>query len=250
MIDAAFVLRPGTVGMIDASATSRPSTPRTRSRAFTTAFSPVPMAHVPTGCCVNPRSHECRLPVPPRYLRSDRANLPSSDSRLWLGAINGARYGDSPDPVDGRTAAEKPSARQPELPPVHLRLGLAHVVPDELWLEHRLEEGERHPQEKMIVRTACFEQQHGSVRSGAESVGDHAAGRARADDDVVDSLVVLLSHSSLVRREQSRSQVLGVNRGDRRPPEQWVAGCAHATRMAVSASRSSRGLAKKRCRVL
>jgi hypothetical protein len=50
MTVGAAVLPDGMTGMIDASATRSPSTPRTRSSGSTTASSPVPIRHVPTGC--------------------------------------------------------------------------------------------------------------------------------------------------------------------------------------------------------
>ena len=49
-IVAACVLPPTMSGMIDASATRRPSMPRTRSSGSTTASSSMPILHVPTGC--------------------------------------------------------------------------------------------------------------------------------------------------------------------------------------------------------
>ena len=48
MIDGAFVLPVVTIGIIDASATRRPSMPCTRSRGSTTAAASVPILHVPT----------------------------------------------------------------------------------------------------------------------------------------------------------------------------------------------------------
>src|SRR5215813_6071870 len=50
MMLGALVLAEGIVGMTEASAMRRPSTPRTRSSASTTASSPDPIAQLPTGC--------------------------------------------------------------------------------------------------------------------------------------------------------------------------------------------------------
>src|SRR5258705_4401432 len=49
MIVGAFVLAPGIRGMIEASTTRSPSTPRTRNSGSTTAVSSEPIRHVPTG---------------------------------------------------------------------------------------------------------------------------------------------------------------------------------------------------------
>ena len=49
MIDAALVLPPTRVGMIEASITRSPSMPRTRRRSSTTAISSRPILQVPTG---------------------------------------------------------------------------------------------------------------------------------------------------------------------------------------------------------
>ncbi len=49
MTVGAFVLPDVMRGMIDASTTRSPATPRTASRSSTTAASPYPILHVPTG---------------------------------------------------------------------------------------------------------------------------------------------------------------------------------------------------------
>jgi hypothetical protein len=49
MTVGAWVLAEGIVGMTEASATRKPSTPRTRRSASTTASRPDPIAQVPTG---------------------------------------------------------------------------------------------------------------------------------------------------------------------------------------------------------
>src|SRR5262249_35790666 len=87
--------------------------------------------------------------------------------------------------VDGRGAADHLAARIVEAAAVEplLRLGLEHPV------RARVADGEevahRDVEPDQIVLAAGFEQQHARSRIGGEPVRQHAAGRPRADDDVV-----------------------------------------------------------------
>src|SRR5262249_59007146 len=87
--------------------------------------------------------------------------------------------------VDGGGAADHLAARIVEAAAVEplLRLGLEHPV------RARIADGEevadRDVEPDPVVVAAGFEQQHARCWIGGEPVRQHAAGRARADDDVV-----------------------------------------------------------------
>jgi hypothetical protein len=87
--------------------------------------------------------------------------------------------------VDRAGAAEDTPSRNLDVPVVHprLRLGLEHPV--DLAVEHDLAETDRHVDPGIAVAPAGLEEQH-AMRAGlGQAVGQHAPGRARADDDVV-----------------------------------------------------------------
>ena len=69
--------------------------------------------------------------------------------------------------------------------PVHVRLGLADIAPGERRIPERAHHSERHADHQAIVAAARLHQQHANLRILAQSIGEHAARRAGADDDVV-----------------------------------------------------------------
>ena len=88
--------------------------------------------------------------------------------------------------VDRTRSAQHLAARLKHLPPVEarLRLGLVHPV-DGLFLEQPAI-AERHVDPEVGILWARLEQQHRILAVRAQAVGEHAAGRACADDDVVE----------------------------------------------------------------
>src|SRR5205085_12161234 len=57
--------------------------------------------------------------------------------------------------------------------------------PVELRVVEQEGEAERHAHQRMAVAAAGFQQQHPPAAIGAQPVGQHAAGRAGADDHVI-----------------------------------------------------------------
>ncbi len=90
-------------------------------------------------------------------------------------------------PVDRARAAEHLAARVVDPPPVHVRLRLGLVAPVVEAAADREGQRRRHVDEDVPerVRAPRLEHQHGGGRVGREAVGQHAAGRPAADDDVV-----------------------------------------------------------------
>ena len=98
--------------------------------------------------------------------------------------------------VDRARTAEHFSARLKHLAAVQsgLRLGLVHPV-DGFFLE-QFAVAERHVDPEIGVLRSGLQQQHGMLAVGAQAIGEHASGRAGADDDVVEfgSVIVVIVH--------------------------------------------------------
>ncbi len=88
--------------------------------------------------------------------------------------------------VDRRAAAEHAAARIRQRAAVQARLGLCLVEPVGAWIADAVQVSDRHVNPVVVVLAAGFEQQDGHVRVFGEPVREHATGRARADDDVVE----------------------------------------------------------------
>ena len=87
--------------------------------------------------------------------------------------------------VDRRRAAQHLAAHRLDLAAVHVRLGLGAIAPVEHVVFVHLAHAERDMDERIEVAPARFDQQHARRAVLAQPVGQHAAGRAGADDDVV-----------------------------------------------------------------
>ena len=87
--------------------------------------------------------------------------------------------------VDGRRAADHLAARiiQAAAVEARLRLGLEHPV--RARIADREQVADRNVKPDPIVAAAGFQDQHALGRIGRQAVGEQAAGRARADDDII-----------------------------------------------------------------
>jgi hypothetical protein len=86
--------------------------------------------------------------------------------------------------VDRGGAADHLAARAGHAPPAHVRLGLGAVAPVVAAHVHRVGECAGHPDEGARVAAAMLDHEDGAPRLG-QAEGHGAAGRARADDDVI-----------------------------------------------------------------
>ena len=87
--------------------------------------------------------------------------------------------------VDRGRAAQDLAARAMDAAAVEARLRRGVVAPVVLGAVHRDREGRGHLDEDAAVAAAEFEDQHPGPRVLGQAGGQHAAGRAGADDDVV-----------------------------------------------------------------
>ena len=88
--------------------------------------------------------------------------------------------------VDRRGAADHLAARIIQAAAVEARLGFGLEHPVGARIADREQIADRNVEPDPVVAAAGFQQQHAVVRIGRQAVGQHAAGRARADDDVVE----------------------------------------------------------------
>ena len=88
-------------------------------------------------------------------------------------------------PLIARGTAEHPPARRMHRAVVHAGAGFGGKIPVEARIAEGLEEPGRDLEVGVPRLPARFQQQHAPPRIGGEAVGQHAAGAARADDDVV-----------------------------------------------------------------
>ena len=88
--------------------------------------------------------------------------------------------------VDRGGAAQHLAARREHAPPVQRRLGLRLIGPVDVGAREQLPVAERHVDPEILVARPRLEQQHRAAPVGGEAVGEHAARRTRAYDDVVE----------------------------------------------------------------
>ena len=90
--------------------------------------------------------------------------------------------------VDRTRSAENLAARLDHPAVVQLRLGIGRVEPIDLGVGEQLAVAERNVNPDVAVRPAGLQQQHAMAPRRGQPIGENAAGRAGADDDVVEVL--------------------------------------------------------------
>src|SRR5687768_13208751 len=87
--------------------------------------------------------------------------------------------------VDRGAAAQHLAARIIDRAPAEPRFGFGLEAPVGARVAHAIEIADRDVDPEVVILAAGFEQQHGDIGIGGQAVGQQAAGRAAADDDVV-----------------------------------------------------------------
>ena len=88
-------------------------------------------------------------------------------------------------------AADQTAARQKELTIIQMRLGLADIAPADVFIGHDARYAGGHARPEIGVLGPRFQQQHTVFARHGKPVGEHAASRTRADNDVI---VIRCSH--------------------------------------------------------
>src|SRR5690606_6504523 len=96
-------------------------------------------------------------------------------------------------------------------------LGLGLEAPIGARVAHAIEIADGHVDPEIVVLAARLEQQDGDVRIGGEAVGQQAARRAAADDDVVEGAERGLGHDRTRHRTKTRSALAGLGGGSYSP---------------------------------
>src|SRR5262249_27921 len=100
-------------------------------------------------------------------------------------------------PVDGARAAQNFPARLDDAPVVDLGFRLPAIEPVHLGIGEQVAVTERDVNPDVAVVTAGFEQQNALAARGGQAIGEHAAGRASAYDDVIEGFAISLHRRAL-----------------------------------------------------
>ena len=87
--------------------------------------------------------------------------------------------------IDGTTAADNLAARQFDPPAVQRRLRLDLIAPVVLALAIERADSQRHMDARVVIPATRLEQQHPAATVLGQPIGQHAASRTGANDDVV-----------------------------------------------------------------
>ena len=97
---------------------------------------------------------------------------------------------DIEEAIDRARSAQHFAARLDDLPVVQLGFRLGLVQPIDFGIVEQLAVAERDVNPDMSIMAAGFEQEHAVTAGFGEAVGEHAAGRSGADDDVIEPCFV------------------------------------------------------------
>ncbi len=123
---------------------------------------------------------------------------PAGQAHLAPLVIVAGMAADVDHPIDRRGSAPALAARPPQLAVVQVRFRLRPEAPIVVALgRDQAADAGRHSHQQRVVLAASFQQQDLAVRILGQPIGQHAAGRAGADDDVVEAI-----HASAPRRHR------------------------------------------------
>ena len=116
--------------------------------------------------------------------RQDVVPTPADIAELAPAVIVGGLATHIDHAVDGGAAAHHPASRIGELASVEAHFGLGGITPVRARIAHAVEIADRDMDPVITIGAAGFDKQHGVLRVGAQAIGENAARRAGADDDV------------------------------------------------------------------
>ena len=141
-------------------------------------------------------------------VRQDFIPAPAHATRLAPALIIRGLAAHIDHAVDGRTAAQHPAARVIYSAAIQPGLGFGFETPVHLRVADAIEITDRDMDPGVGVLAAGLQQQHRGVFLRGQAVGERAARRARADDDVVE---FLLAHAVYLPRPSRAASLEALN---------------------------------------
>src|SRR6185437_7048289 len=112
--------------------------------------------------------------------------IPAAISELRPCVIVLALSSDEDQPVDRTRTAKATASRPVDLAPAHIWLFVGIEAPIIGLVEHGLPVTDGNVDPQIVVLGACLEQQNLVAAVGAQTISEHATGRTRADNHVVE----------------------------------------------------------------
>src|ERR1700722_8461658 len=105
--------------------------------------------------------------------------------------------------VDRARSAHHLAAWLDDLPVIQFRFRFGLIEPIHSRVVEELGEAERHMNPEMAVMAASFQQQYAVTAGCRQAIGENAAGRAGAYDDVIEMLGIVVGHGRFTPRRQN-----------------------------------------------